>query len=179
MSTTCDAALPLRNLKVSVREEEDVPSPEPANRDVANRDVATRAVDALAAAALEHRAVRHPYLAALAEGNLPDPDWALADFARHYEGYSAHFPRYLTALISRLENPTHRRALLENLTEESGQYAPGELEALAAIGVRPEWIVGIPHPELFHRFRLAAAGPDEAGTALSEAGEHLEVVCWR
>ena len=45
-------------------------------------------VDALAREALEHRAVRHPYLAALASGALPDLQAALADFASHYYGYS-------------------------------------------------------------------------------------------
>ena len=62
----------------------------------------TQLVDDLSEAAIQHRAVRHPYLQALAAGNLPDLRFALEDFARHYYGYSAHFPRYLTALISRL-----------------------------------------------------------------------------
>ena len=33
---------------------------------------------------LAHRAVNHPYLAALGNGDLPDVDWALRDFADHY-----------------------------------------------------------------------------------------------
>ena len=99
-------------------------------------------VDDLSEAALQHRAVRHPYLQALAAGHLPDLRFALEDFARHYHGYSAHFPRYLTALISRLEDPAHRRDLLENLTEESGVYEQEELDELAAIGIQAEWIVG-------------------------------------
>ena len=78
-------------------------------------------VDQLTTMALQHRAVQHPYLKALADGTLPDLRFALEDFACHYNGYSAHFPRYLTALIARLEDPAHRRALLENLTEESGE----------------------------------------------------------
>jgi thiaminase len=56
----------------------------------------------LTATSLAHRAIRHPYLQDLAEGSLPDLRFALADFAYHYYGYSAHFPRYLTAVISRL-----------------------------------------------------------------------------
>jgi pyrroloquinoline quinone (PQQ) biosynthesis protein C len=133
-----------------------------------------RAVDAMVTTALAHRAVRHPYLEALSAGTLPDPAWALADFARHYEGYSAHFPRYLTALISRLKNPAHRQALLNNLTEESGVYGQEELAALQRLDIRPEWINGIPHPVLFHRFRLAVAGP-----ARVDEQDHLEVSCWR
>jgi mannose-6-phosphate isomerase-like protein (cupin superfamily)/pyrroloquinoline quinone (PQQ) biosynthesis protein C len=136
---------------------------------------AEEAVDALTATALNHRAVRHPYLAALADGTLPDPAWALADFARQYQGYAAHFPRYLTALISRLESPAHRQALLENLMEESGQYDTAELETLAGLGIKAEWIKGVPHPQLFERFRLAVGGAD--GDAA--APEEPEVVAWR
>lgn len=131
-------------------------------------------VDGLATQALGHRAVRHPYLAALSSGGLPDMRFALADFAQHYYGYSAHFPRYLTALISRLENPDHRNALLENLTEEAGEYGQEELDELREYGVQPEWIVGIPHPELFKRFRDALGVTNTAF-----ADDHIEVVCWR
>jgi len=134
---------------------------------------AEEAVDALTATALNHRAVRHPYLVALTDGTLPDPAWALADFARHYQGYVAHFPRYLTALISRLETAAHRQALLENLMEESGQYETAELETLAGVGIAAEWIVGVPHPQLFERFRLAVGGAGDA------AAEEPEVVAWR
>jgi CRP-like cAMP-binding protein len=131
-------------------------------------------VDALVQEALEHRAVNHPYLQALASGNLPDTKAALADFAQHYYGYSAHFPRYLTALISKLESSDHRASLLENLTEESGQYEEEELAELQQYGVQPEWIIGIPHPQLFARFRHAL------GIANTDAADdHIEVVCWR
>jgi pyrroloquinoline quinone (PQQ) biosynthesis protein C len=126
----------------------------------------------LTATALEHHAVRHPYLQDLAEGNLPDLHFALADFADHYYGYSAHFPRYLTAVISRLEDPAHRHALLENLTEERGMYQNEELNALTALGIQRDWIVGIPHPELFERFRSAL-------NVHNSTSESLEVVCWR
>jgi pyrroloquinoline quinone (PQQ) biosynthesis protein C len=132
------------------------------------------AVDALADAARNHRAVCHPYLAALADGSLPNPTRALADFAHQYMGYSTHFPRYLTALISRLDDPDHRQTLLANLQEETGQYAPSELATLADCGIQAEWILGVPHPELFRRFHRAVNGADAAG-----AGEQLEVVCWR
>jgi len=131
-------------------------------------------VDDLTVAALQHRAVNHPYQQALAQGALPDQRFALADFARHYYGYSAHFPRYLTALISRLEDPNHRRALLSNLTEESGVYDQEELDELAEIGIDADWIVGIPHPELFQRFRSALHADNTAA-----GDDHIEVLCWR
>ena len=37
--------------------------------------------------------------------------------------------------FGRLEQPSHRKALLENLTEESGIYEEDELEELAKFGV--------------------------------------------
>jgi pyrroloquinoline quinone (PQQ) biosynthesis protein C len=129
--------------------------------------------EALSAESLRHRAVHHPYLQALAEGTFPDTRWALADFARQYYGYSAHFPRYLTTVISRLENPAHRRGLLENLTEESGVYEDEELLELAAFGVEREWIEGLPHPILFKRFS------DAIGVVRNESVEADQVVCWR
>jgi CRP-like cAMP-binding protein len=128
----------------------------------------------LAHEAINHRAVKHRYLKALADGSFPDLRWALADFGRQYFGYSAHFPRYLTTVISRLELPQHRAALLENLTEESGVYGAEELEELAEFGIKAEWIVGIPHPKLFQRFRIALGVAD---SAIEE--DPMEVVCWR
>lgn len=126
----------------------------------------------LAAEALRHRAVHHPYLAALETGMLPDTRWALADFASQYYGYSKHFPRYLTTVMSRLEDAAHRRALLQNLTEESGTYEQDELDELAANGVQAEWIAGIPHPALFLRFAHAIGA--EPSKVESDA-----VLCWR
>jgi len=130
-------------------------------------------VQRLTAEALRHRAVRHPYLAALAEGTLPDTRWALTDFARQYYGYSLHFPRYLMTVISRLERREHRHALLDNLSEESGIYDDEELSALAAVGVEREWIEGLPHPVLFRRFAEAL------GVRYVEGVEHDQVVAWR
>jgi pyrroloquinoline quinone (PQQ) biosynthesis protein C len=123
---------------------------------------------------LQHRAVRHPYLSAMASGELPDPRGALRDFARHYHGYSSHFPRYLTALISRLEDDEDRRELLENLQGEGGSYSPKELGLLQAAGISAEWVVDVPHPELFRRFRRALGVGDD-----DPAEEHLEVTAWR
>jgi pyrroloquinoline quinone (PQQ) biosynthesis protein C len=129
---------------------------------------------ALTAEAKSHRAVNHRYLRALGAGSLPNARWALADFGRQYFGYSVHFPRYLATVIGRLERPDHRRALLENMTEESGSYGEDELVALEAVGVDREWIVGVAHPILFQRFRTAMGVVDRIGDE-----ESIEVVCWR
>lgn len=161
ISTFLDALTKLQESRLGVGEE--------------RKEIEPRAfVEELAAAALSHRALRHPYLSDLASGALPDMHWALADFARHYHGYSSHFPRYLTALISRLSSAEHRSALLENLTEEAGQYSNEDLNLLAEMGIPAEWIAGVPHPMLFQRFRNALG---MTGTA--DDGEHIEVVCWR
>lgn len=130
-------------------------------------------VAALAAEARQHRAVRHPYLRALANGTFVDTYGALADFARHYHGYSAHFPRYVAAVVARLESPRHRRALLDNLTEESGDYPAEDLQILDRLGIERAWIEGVPHPELFARFCRAV------GVEPGQQDEALEVVCWR
>ena len=124
--------------------------------------------------ATSHRAVNHPYLIALRDGTLPDMKWSLADFARQYHGYSAHFPRYLTTVIGRLEPPEHREALMGNLTEEAGIYEAADLEELAEIGVEEQWIAGIPHPLLFRRF-CQAAGVEDSGVEQ----DCVEVICWR
>lgn len=124
--------------------------------------------------ARSHRAVHHPYLRALASGALPDSRRALKDFARHYQGYSEYFPRYLRCTIDQLSVPGHREALTENLTEESGQYSAKDLAALRQAGIDPEWIVGVRHPELFQRFgdALGVERVDDDATA-------MEVICWR
>lgn len=125
--------------------------------------------------ALCHPAVNHPYLIDLAEGNLPDLQWAIRDFATQYPGYCAHFPRYLTMVISKLDSPAHRMTLLQNLTEESGMLDQEELDVLIDYGIDPAWVQGIPHPKLFERFQQALGVCDSH----EHADDVLEVVCWR
>jgi pyrroloquinoline quinone (PQQ) biosynthesis protein C len=151
-------------------------APHSASHSTQHRDdqvAASTYVEALIDEALSHRAVNHPYLYALSSGALPDNHWALTDFARAYYGYSAHFPRYLTAAISRLDTAAHRTALVENLTEESGHYHEEELAQLESSGIHREWIVGVPHPELFRRFREAL------GLQTDDGLNDTEVICWR
>ena len=131
-------------------------------------------VSELAEQSLQHRAVNHPYLEAMGSGELPDTHWALADFGQQYHGYSKDFPRYLTAVISRLGDPEHRAGLMENLTEESGNYETEELTELSEIGIESEWIVGQPHPRLFKRFCKAMGLKDE-----DLESEPDQIICWR
>ena len=125
---------------------------------------------------LSHRAVNHPYLQALNDGNLPCVKYALKDFAAQYYGYSLHFPRYLTSVISRLDNHHHRKSLLENLTEESGIYEDDELNELKNIGIEREWVENIPHPILFKRFYNAIGASD---IDVRESDESVQLVSWR
>ncbi|MEM6252939.1 MAG: iron-containing redox enzyme family protein [Cyanobacteria bacterium P01_D01_bin.156] len=124
--------------------------------------------------ASHHCALQHPYLKALATGNVPDLQWAMTDFARQYYGYSTYFPTFLKAVISRLDCADHREALLQNLDEESGSYPDDDLLTLAKAGIESEWILGIPHPQLFQRFQRAIGVLD---TDLERTA--LEVIYWR
>ena len=112
-------------------------------------------MDSLLKEATEHRAVHHPYLRALAAGEMPDLGFALADFARQYAVYSASFPRYLTAVLTKLTDSNQRHCLLANLQEESGTLGDDALRQLAAAGIPALWVNRIPHPELFRRFQHA------------------------
>lgn len=125
--------------------------------------------------AVSHPAVSHPYLTDLAEGHLPDPQWAIRDFAIHYPGYSDHFPRYLTAVISKLDSPEHRQTLMQNLIEENGMLDNEEMAILLEHGIDPEWVLGIAHPKLFERFQHAIG----ATKCAMNDDDAIEVVCWR
>jgi len=129
-------------------------------------------MEALVNEALNHRAVNHPYLKALANGEFENMEVVLKDFASQYGFYSSWFPRYLTGVISKLENPLFREHLLDNLSEESGHLHEEDLEAIRALGIKDEWVQGIPHPKLFKRFQ-AAMGVNSA----NEPG--IEVEIWR
>jgi pyrroloquinoline quinone (PQQ) biosynthesis protein C len=135
-------------------------------------NVSNTAMDKLLSEAENHRAVHHPYLKALASGGFKNMPLVLQDFAAQYGHYSAWFPRYLTGVISKLENAEHRRHLLDNLAEESGHLHEEDLVAIRELGIRDEWVQGIPHPQLFRRFQKAiGANPD--------AKPGIEVSIWR
>ena len=131
-------------------------------------------LDQLQEEALQHRGVRHPYLEALASGSLPDPRWALRDFARHYTGFASHFPRFLTGVISSLPSAQERASLLEYLTAESGAFSAEELEELVRSGIEKEWIEGYPRPILLERF-CEAIGVGN----IEPEDDAVEVICWR
>lgn len=129
-------------------------------------------MDHLIEEALNHRAINHPYLVALKNGEFQNNKEILKDFAAQYGAYSAWFPRYLTAVISKLENPIHREHLLDNLSEESGHLHDEDLAAIATLNIKEEWVQGIAHPKLFRRFQ-DALGVDR------DLENGIEVEIWR
>jgi pyrroloquinoline quinone (PQQ) biosynthesis protein C len=129
-------------------------------------------MEKLTSEALQHRAVQHPYLKALANGEFEDMEAVLKDFASQYGFYSSWFPRYLTAVISKLENPDYRNHLLDNLSEESGHLHEEDLVAVRELGIKDEWVQGIPHPILFKRFQVAMG-------VNTNAHPGIEVDIWR
>ena len=112
-------------------------------------------ITTLASIARQHRGVNHPYLTALATGNLPNTGKAIFDFAVQYQGYTSWFPKYLNCVMSKLESEQHRSYFQENLDEESGHLDEVTLEDLNKLGIEKEWVQGVPHPILFRRFQLA------------------------
>jgi pyrroloquinoline quinone (PQQ) biosynthesis protein C len=117
-------------------------------------------VKSLCDRAEQHRAVNHPYLQRLAKGDVPNILGAIQDLTFQYQAYSGDFLRYLTATIAQLPDRDHRKELLKNLVEETGQIDPNEVDELNRIGIELEWINGIAHPRLYIRF-LDAIGIDE------------------
>ena len=113
-----------------------------ASLELLYRGSAESFVDALCSDALEHPAVDHPYLHRLADGDLPDMRQAIRDFSHQYGFYSALFPKYLEAVLARLDSASHRELVLQNLSEENGRDP-----------ANPE---NIPHTELFKRLQRAA-----------------------
>lgn len=95
-------------------------------------------VDALCIEADGHPALQHAFLTRLAAGDLPDVRATLRDYCYQYAIYSSKFPSYLEAVLAGLVSPRHRELVLENLREERGEDSGG-----------------VPHAELFQRFRRA------------------------
>jgi len=109
-------------------------------------------VHALVQESLAHPAVHHPFLTRFARSAFRDPDAVLRTYAVEYSGYAAWFPRYLKAVISRLESEEHRHLLAHNLDEEQGHLGEDDCEELRKAGIDPRTVQGVPHPTLFRRF---------------------------
>lgn len=130
-------------------------------------------IEDLISEANAHRALNHPYLFALKNGEFNNMESVLKDLALQYGFYSSWFQKYLTAAISKLDNPQHRNLLLENLAEERGHLHDEDIEQLEQLGIEENWVQGIPHPELFLRFQHAI----DVDTV--NASPSVEVQIWR
>jgi pyrroloquinoline-quinone synthase len=101
----------------------------------------------------ERHLLRHPFYTKWTQGTLPLS--ALQDYACQYYRFEFSFPRFLSAVHSRTEDPEIRRGILDNLIdEERGDENHTELwlRFAESIGVS--------------RAEVLAAEPNEATTAL-------------
>jgi pyrroloquinoline-quinone synthase len=125
----------------------------------------------------EHHLLRHPFYTRWVAGTLPLE--ALRDYARQYYAFESAFPRFLSALHSRTEDPDARSALLENLwDEEHGEANHQELWLRFAegLGLDREEVREAEHNpatrELVDTYRERCAdGPVAAGVAALYAYE--------
>jgi len=125
-------------------------------------------LDALVGEAGAHPALNHPWLEAIAASAYPDMKRAIRDYAYQYQAYANAFPRYLQAVIDKLENATYRQILERNLREERGELEDGELRLVVAGGLDPQEVAGVSHPELYTRFcRALGVGQGEADNSAS------------
>ena len=124
--------------------------------------------------ACRHPAVRHPWLKRFAAGEFEDVRASAMRFAYHYQAYSAWFPRFLMAVIMKLDDPAHVALLEENLAEERGELGSDDESCLRRLGIDPELVASVPHPELFRRC-CRSLGVDSSAAA---AGASLGSV-WR
>ncbi len=82
----------------------------------------------------ERHLLRHPFYTKWAAGTLPKP--ALQEYARQYFAFESTFPRLLSALHARTEQPEIRREILDNLwDEEHGTENHAELWLRFAEGI--------------------------------------------
>ena len=80
-------------------------------------------IDALIA---ERHLLTHPFYTKWVEGTLPKE--AIQDYARQYYAFESEFPRYLSSIHTRTEQPELRQHLLDNLwDEEHGEENHAEL----------------------------------------------------
>lgn len=121
-------------------------------------------VEQLQQQAFAHKALNHTYLQRLAQGDLPDVEGALKDFAVQYSQHSNNFKTYLNITLDQLSNLEHEKLILENYQEEDGHLEEKHRRELADLGIDAEWIENIPHTNLFEQFQRAI-GVTEADLA--------------
>lgn len=118
----------------------------------------------------------HSFYTRWVAGDLP-PE-AIREYATRYYHFESSFPRFLSAIHSRTEDPGARQVLLDNLwDEEAGEDNHVELWLRFAEGVganREDVRKGEPSPAtaaLVETYRKAAEGPVAGGIAAMYAYE--------
>jgi pyrroloquinoline-quinone synthase len=82
----------------------------------------------------ERHLLTHPFYTKWAAGTLPME--SLQEYARQYYAFESTFPRFLSSLHSRSEDPTVRQTILDNLwDEEHGEANHRELWLRFAEGI--------------------------------------------
>ncbi len=92
--------------------------------------------DRVQAVLAERSLLKHPFYQAWTAGTLPRE--RLQEYARQYFHFEAEFPRLLSAIHTRVADPTVRQHILDNLWDE--EHGPRNhralwLEVAAALGV--------------------------------------------
>ena len=125
----------------------------------------------------ERHLLKHPFYTKWADGTLPKE--ALQEYARQYYAFESSFPRLLSTLHSRTEEPAIRQEILENLwDEEHGEVNHAEmwLRFAEGIGVARDDVKFAPRnaatEALVQQYRdVTAEAPVAAGVAAVYAYE--------
>ena len=85
----------------------------------------------------------HPFYTKWVAGTLPKE--AIQEYARQYYAFESNFPRFLSAIHSRCEDPKVRQAILENLWDE--EHGPNNhrelwLQFAEGVGVDRDDVIG-------------------------------------
>ena len=138
-------------------------------------------------AVLEEKSMlNHPFYTEWTKGELPMAK--LREYARQYYHFEAAFPRYLSSIHARTEQPKIRQLLLDNLwDEEHGDrnHPVLWLEFAAALGVeaaevknaklRPETEMLVEH---FNRTSRSAPLAEALGTLFAYEGQ-VPAIAWQ
>jgi len=103
----------------------------------------------------QHPVLAHEYLQRMETADFPNVHFAFKDFAQQYYAYSRHFRCYVGIVLAKLSNEKHRTLLMHNIEEENGILHEDDLQKLGKYGINSSWVSGIPHVQLWDRFRSA------------------------
>lgn len=91
----------------------------------------------------EHHLLKHPFYQRWQEGRVPLE--VLREYAKQYYAYESRLPQFLESALAHLEDGPARKAVEQNLADESGQPEPHPvlwLRFAQALGVSAEEVQG-------------------------------------